>query len=189
MITLPMFQNPKISTVLSSTWLKTNPKGHTCPVSEGWGEMYSFCWYIEITFLFIVIIKFIVLKMRSFSLTQPYFHPKAIHQGHQILPENHKYPEDIECVLVSECPDKGSIFISNVEAAQNVNTLRSKTVAIQNTKSKLCSPVREATIRISLNHIWKCISIFHLMIRKPAIYLGTSTKLQIISAMGSKKLM
>ena len=36
-----------------------------------------------------------------------------------------KYPEDIQCVFPSSDPHKGAIYVSNVEAAENINTLRS----------------------------------------------------------------
>lgn len=37
-----------------------------------------------------------------------------------------KYPEDIECVYPSSDPKKGAIYVSNVEAAENPATLKSK---------------------------------------------------------------
>ena len=30
---------------------------------------------------------------------------------------NNKFPEDIECIIHSPYPDKGSLYISNIEAA------------------------------------------------------------------------
>ena len=36
-----------------------------------------------------------------------------------------KYPEDIQCVHPSSHPKKGAIYVSNVEAAENPNTLKS----------------------------------------------------------------
>jgi hypothetical protein len=56
-----------------------------------------------------------------------------------------RFPEDIECVHRSNSLDRGSIFISNVEAAQNPNTLRSTPNAMQDTTSRQCSPRLAAT--------------------------------------------
>jgi hypothetical protein len=39
------------------------------------------------------------------------------------MPE--KWPEDIQCVHPSKNPNKGSIYVSNVEAASNHETLSS----------------------------------------------------------------
>jgi protein-tyrosine phosphatase len=41
----------------------------------------------------------------------------------QDLPK--KFPEDIECIIKSKDPDAGSLYISNVEAAENPMTLKS----------------------------------------------------------------
>jgi hypothetical protein len=35
------------------------------------------------------------------------------------------FPEDIECIISAPMPDRGSLYISNVEAASNPNTLKS----------------------------------------------------------------
>ena len=40
-------------------------------------------------------------------------------------PDPKKWPEDIECVMPSSDPQKGAIYISNVEAAENILTLNS----------------------------------------------------------------
>lgn len=48
-----------------------------------------------------------------------------------------KYSEDIQCVYPSPDPTKGSIYVSNVEAAENPQTLASKFSTIQNTTSRL----------------------------------------------------
>jgi hypothetical protein len=36
-----------------------------------------------------------------------------------------KYPEDIQCVYPSSDPERGAIYVSNVEAASNFKTLSS----------------------------------------------------------------
>lgn len=48
---------------------------------------------------------------------------------------NAKFPEDIECIIHSPHPDRGSLFISNIEAAENLATLRSTPDLTQNTAS------------------------------------------------------
>lgn len=52
------------------------------------------------------------------------------------MPKQHglleKYPEDIQCVYPSGDPTKGSIYVSNVEAASNIKTLNSKQLMIKN---------------------------------------------------------
>ena len=35
------------------------------------------------------------------------------------------FPQDIECIIKSSDPEKGSLYISNIEAAENPATLRS----------------------------------------------------------------
>ncbi len=37
-----------------------------------------------------------------------------------------KFPEDIECIIKSKDPTSGSLYISNIEAAQNLDTIKSK---------------------------------------------------------------
>lgn len=51
----------------------------------------------------------------SFSMPKPYYT--------QNLPKT--FPEDIECIIKSNDPEMGSLYISNVEAASNPNTLKS----------------------------------------------------------------
>ena len=46
------------------------------------------------------------------------------------------FPEDLDCVL--EAADgKGGIYIGNLEAAENLQTLKSNSLYIQNTTSNL----------------------------------------------------
>jgi hypothetical protein len=53
----------------------------------------------------------------SYSMPRPY---------HSIeMPKT--FPEDIECIVRGPTPDAGSLYISNVEAASNPNTLKSNT--------------------------------------------------------------
>jgi hypothetical protein len=47
---------------------------------------------------------------------------------------NKKWPEDIECIIKSNNPDKGSLYLSNVEAAENPATVRSTYSLIQELK-------------------------------------------------------
>jgi hypothetical protein len=64
----------------------------------------------------------------SFSMPKPY---------HSIdMPKT--FPEDIECIVKAKTADKGSLYISNVEAASNPNTLKSNPLFKQNTTSLLC---------------------------------------------------
>lgn len=42
-----------------------------------------------------------------------------------LLLSEKKFPEDIECIMKSSDSEKGSLYISNVEAASNPLTLRS----------------------------------------------------------------
>jgi len=51
-----------------------------------------------------------------------FYAPSKFNPG-MTMPE--KFPEDIECVIKSNNENYGSVYISNVEAAQNPNTLRS----------------------------------------------------------------
>ncbi len=48
------------------------------------------------------------------------------------------YPEDIECVHES-INGKGGIYVGNLEAAQNLQTLKSTFIVIQNSASRLSS--------------------------------------------------
>lgn len=60
----------------------------------------------------------------SFSMPKPY---------HSIdMPKT--FPEDIECIIKGKTPEAGSLYISNVEAASNPNTLKSTPLSIQNSK-------------------------------------------------------
>ena len=58
-----------------------------------------------------------------------YNHPKLGYYGAYTQPyaqsslQPQKYPEDIECVFPSNNPNKGAIYVSNVEAAENHKTL------------------------------------------------------------------
>lgn len=45
--------------------------------------------------------------------------------NNRYAPMQRKYPEDIECIIKSTHPSKGSLYISNVEAAENPQTLKS----------------------------------------------------------------
>ena len=54
----------------------------------------------------------------SFSMPKPY----------SSLNLQKKFPEDIECVIRSDDKSRGSLYISNIEAAENINTLKSKKV-------------------------------------------------------------
>ena len=63
--------------------------------------------------------------MRPFQYNQSYVNPRYTYSLQKIPPVPQKYPEDIQCVLISQDRSKGSIFISNVEAAENVSTLDS----------------------------------------------------------------
>lgn len=47
------------------------------------------------------------------------------------------YAEDISCIVETRS-SQGSIFIGNLEAAENLNTLKSTHELMQNFKSKLC---------------------------------------------------
>lgn len=47
-----------------------------------------------------------------------------------------KWAEDIECVQTGSTASKGSIYISNVEAAENPITLNSTPLVMQNTTSR-----------------------------------------------------
>ena len=40
-------------------------------------------------------------------------------------PLSKRFPEDIECIIQSPHRDRGSLYISNIEAAENPNTLQS----------------------------------------------------------------
>lgn len=43
-----------------------------------------------------------------------------------------RFPEDIQCILQGPDREAGSIFISNIEAAENPNTLRSTFSSMKN---------------------------------------------------------
>ena len=58
----------------------------------------------------------------SFSMPKPY----------TSLNMPKKWPEDIECIIKASDPSCGSLYISNVEAAENINTLKSIYLAIKN---------------------------------------------------------
>lgn len=51
----------------------------------------------------------------SYSLPKPY--------ASLTLPQ--KFPEDIQCIIQSPHPTRGSLYISNIEAAENLTTLKS----------------------------------------------------------------
>lgn len=51
----------------------------------------------------------------SFSMPKPY--------ASLNMPK--KFPEDIECIIQSRNLSSGSLYISNIEAAENINTLKS----------------------------------------------------------------
>jgi hypothetical protein len=50
----------------------------------------------------------------SYSMPRPY----------QSVEMPKTFPEDIECIVTAPTPDRGSLYISNVEAASNPSTLK-----------------------------------------------------------------
>lgn len=58
--------------------------------------------------------------------------PKAY--GSVTLPQ--KFPEDIQCIIHSPDPAKGSLYISNIEAAENLSTLKSNLPLKENSESE-----------------------------------------------------
>lgn len=71
----------------------------------------------------------------SFSSPKPY---------HSIeMPKT--FPEDIECIIKGRADGFGSLYISNVEAASNPNTLKSKRLMIKNSRFRLSLAARRGT--------------------------------------------
>ena len=64
----------------------------------------------------------------SFSMPKPYTSLK--------LPQ--KFPEDIECIIKGKSSSQGSLYISNIEAAENLNTLKSTNAVRENFKLEQC---------------------------------------------------
>lgn len=52
-------------------------------------------------------------------------HHYSMQKPYASLNISNKFPEDIECIIRSPDTLKGSLFISNIEAAENINTLQS----------------------------------------------------------------
>ena len=74
----------------------------------------------------------------SFSMPKPY--------ASLNMPK--KWPEDIECIIKASDPSCGSLYISNVEAAENVNTLKSTNQVIKNLASRLSLLVPKVMSRV-----------------------------------------
>lgn len=62
-------------------------------------------------------------------------HHFSMQKPYASLNLNNKFPEDIECIISSPQPDRGSLYISNIEAAENINTLKSTALLIKNIAS------------------------------------------------------
>jgi hypothetical protein len=102
----------------------------------------------------------------SFSMPKPYTSLN--------LPQ--KFPEDIECIIKGKSSTQGSLYISNIEAAENLKTLKSTLSLRENSKSEQCSPVQKAMNCITRRAKFPFTSTSRPSIMKAAIYLFTSTK-------------
>lgn len=60
--------------------------------------------------------------------------PKTAPKPYASLKKTEKFPEDIECIIKSPCPENGSLYISNIEAAENLSTLKSMPFSKQSSK-------------------------------------------------------
>ncbi len=60
--------------------------------------------------------------------------PHPDHPGYRTRPHHQVFPEDLECVLEAT-NNQGAIFIGNLEAAENLHTLKSNYNSTQSMES------------------------------------------------------